>query len=450
MPRLHSFHFLTTPLTIVILVMLQACTGGSSGDDEGSFTQALSASPSPRSCSVAGINTWVYESMQDYYLFYSQVPSSVNTGIYDTPEQLIRDLRVQPFDSFSYVTEETSYTAFFNEGETFGYGWNFSRNSSGALLFALIDPGSPLDFAGVQRGETLVAINGIDTDEFTQQTQEQINDILGTGEQSRTLTLRVADSNQQERQVSVTKATYTLQTVLDTDILQANGTSVGYLHLSKFLATSSEELAQAFSTLASDGVSELVLDLRFNSGGRISVANELASRIAGIGHDGDVFTTFAFNDKYSAYNTSLLFETMADSLELNRVFVLQSEVTCSASELVVNSLRPFMEVITIGQTSCGKPYATSPSYGCGKVANALEIELLNAAGAGGYYDGIAADCPVPEDVSKPLGDQTEPLLSAALDYIATGSCAISPRSRSGNAVELTNTFKPVWHGGNTL
>jgi len=260
----------------------------------------------------------------------------------------------------------------------------------------------------------------------------------------------VADSNQQERQVSVTKATYTLQTVLDTDILQANGTSVGYLHLSKFLATSSEELAQAFSTLASDGVSELVLDLRFNSGGRISVANELASRIAGIGHDGDVFTTFAFNDKYSAYNTSLLFETMADSLELNRVFVLQSEVTCSASELVVNSLRPFMEVITIGQTSCGKPYATSPSYGCGKVANALEIELLNAAGAGGYYDGIAADCPVPEDVSKPLGDQTEPLLSAALDYIATGSCAISPRSRSGNAVELTNTFKPVWHGGNTL
>ena len=437
---------------IALTLSLTGCGGGSGDDDlgAGAFTEPLARSPTPRSCTVTGMNTWVHESMQDYYLFYDQVDRNLDPATFESPEEFIRELRVQPNDTFSYVTDEVTYNAFFSDGETFGYGWNFARDEDDALLFSLIAPNSPLALAGVERGEELISINGFSIDDFSALTSAEQNEILGVGDDIRTIDLVVADSAQQSRQVAVTKAIYDLQTVLDTRVINSDSGDVGYLNFYQFIAKSSAELEEAFATLKTAGITELVLDLRFNSGGRISVANELSSYIVGANHDDDVFTTYAFNDKYSADNLSQNFEQLSNSLTLNRVFVLQSDNTCSASELVINSLRPFMEVITVGETSCGKPYATSPNVGCGKVVNALQIDLLNANGVGGYFDGIEADCPVQADVRVALGNINEPLLSAALHYINVGSCAVTARSNRHTGHRLTREFKPEWQGGNTL
>ena len=447
-------------VTAIVLSLLLVGCGSGSGDDDpdagafdpgaGAFTERLASSPTPRSCSVTDLNTWVHESMQDYYLFYSQVDRNLDPATFESPEEFIRELRVQPNDTFSYVTDEVTYNAFFSDGETFGYGWNFARDENDVLLFSLIAPNSPLALAGVQRGEQLVSINGFSIDEFSALTSTQQNEILGVDDEVKTLDLVVANTAQQSRDVEVTKAIYDLQTVLDTRVISDDSGDVGYLNFYQFIANSTAELAESFSTLKTAGITELVLDLRFNSGGRISVANELSSYIVGADHNDDVFTTYAFNDKYSADNLSQNFQELADSLSLNRVFVLQSDNTCSASELVINSLRPFMEVITIGETSCGKPYATSPNYGCGKVVNALQIDLLNANGVGGYFDGIPADCPVQADVRTALGDTSEPLLSEALRYIDVGSCAATARSNRNTGHRLTREFKQEWQGGNTL
>ena len=437
---------------IALTLSLTGCGGGSGDNDlgAGAFTEPLARSPTPRSCTVTGMNTWVHESMQDYYLFYDQVDRNLDPATFESPEEFIRELRVQPNDTFSYVTDEVTYNAFFSDGETFGYGWNFARDEDDALLFSLIAPNSPLALAGVERGEELVSINGLSIDRFSALTSAEQNEILGVGDDIRTIDLVVADSVQQSREVAVTKAIYDLQTVLDTRVITNDSGDVGYLNFYQFIAKSGAELAEAFSTLKTAGITELVLDLRFNSGGRISVANELSSYIVGANHDDHVFTTYAFNDKYSANNLSQNFKQLSDSLTLNRVFVLQSDNTCSASELVINSLRPFMEVITVGETSCGKPYATSPNVGCGKVVNALQIDLLNANGVGGYFDGIEADCPVQADVRVALGDINEPLLSAALHYINVGSCPLTARSNRHTGHRLTREFKPEWQGGNTL
>ena len=438
-------------MSIMLTVLLVGCGAGAGNDSNTSaFTEPLTSRPAPRSCSIAGINTWVHESMQDYYLFYDQIDRNIDPAAFDSPEQFMRELRVQPNDTFSYVTDEVAYNAFFSEGETFGYGWNFARDGDNTLLFALVEPNSPLALAGVERGEELVSINDIDIDDFTAMTSIAQNDILGVGDQVKTIDLVVADAAQQPRQVTVTKATYDVQTVLDSNVISRNAGNVAYLHFYQFISTSSDELEEAFSFFNDTGVTELVLDLRFNGGGRISVANELASYIIGPDHGNDVFATFALNDKYQHENAGLNFRTMAESLSLNRVFVLQSDNTCSASELVVNSLRPFIEVITVGETSCGKPYASSPNFGCEKVVNALEYELLNADGAGGYFNGIAADCPVQDNVRTALGDTSEPLLAEALNYIDTGSCALMARNIRHNSHRLTNEFKQAWRGGNTL
>ncbi|MFK7992552.1 MAG: S41 family peptidase [Granulosicoccus sp.] len=446
---------------VVATLTLSGCgvRGDSAGDSQqagnadGSYdlSQPLTFRPTARNCELEDINSWVYQSMQDYYLFYRQVPGNVNTASYESPESLIADLRVAPNDTFSYVTDETTYSAFFDEGESFGYGWNFARTADNTLLFSLIEPNSPLAIAGVQRGDELIAINGIDIPDLDQLSQAELDDIFGVDDEIKTLELTIAEVGASSAsQVSVTKSRYELQTVLDTRVIEQNGVKVGYLHFYQFVNTSSQELEQAFSTFEAAGVSELVVDLRFNGGGRISVANELASHIIGDNHKDDVFTTFAFNDKYEALNDSLNFQEMQSSVSLNRVFVLQSGNTCSASELIVNSLRPFMEVITVGSNSCGKPYATTPNIACGKVVNALEIELLNAAGAGGYFDGIAADCPVATDVRRPLGELSEPLLATALNYIETGRCNLMAQRAAKERQTLSNEFKPSWQGGGSL
>lgn len=423
-----------------------------SGNDVGAvnFVGPLAQKPQPRSCSVEDLNQWVHDSMQDYYLFHDQVDPNADANSADSPEAFIQSLRVTPNDTFSYVTDESTYTAFFSEGETMGYGWNFARDSDDALLFSLINPGSPLAEAGVLRGDELLSINDISMDDFSQLSSQARQDIIGTGNDVRTITLTIASAGSANREVTVTRAVFSLQTVLDAQVIQRNGANVGYLHFYQFINNSSAELEQAFATFNAADVSELVIDLRFNGGGRIAIANELASYVVGDGHTNDVFTTFAYNDKYQDRNVSVYFQQMLDSLSLGRVFVLQSENTCSASELVVNSLRPFIEVVTVGSTSCGKPYATSPNIACGKVVNALEIDLLNASGTGGYFDGIAADCPVSENVRLPLGDASEPLLGTALNYIDTGSCGFMARQLGSDGHSLTVEFKDDWQGGNSL
>lgn len=435
-----------TAIFISTMLGLAGC-GQGTGDGAG---DTLASRPVPRSCATIDLNSWVRSSMLDYYLFYDQVNSMLDTTQYATPEELIRDLRVLPDDQFSYVTDESTYEAFFNEGEAFGYGWHFARDQNDALLFALIEPNSPLSLTDVERGEQLLAISSIELEDFLELSLDERNDILGTGDEIRTLALTIGSSNGVSREVSVTKATYNIQTVLDSDVIVRNGVSIAYLSFYQFINNSSEELEAAFESFAQANVSELVLDLRFNGGGRIGVANELASYIVGNNHRDDIFTTFAFNDKYDENNVSWNFDIMDAALSLNRVFVLQSGSTCSASELVINSLRPFMEVITIGDTSCGKPFATIPNTACGKVINALELELVNANGVGGYYNGISADCPVEEDLSYPLGNESEPLLATALRYVSGSTCTLIAGKSNARAMKLTSQFKQGIPGGNIL
>jgi len=461
-------------LAIGVCASLSGCgvrdidTGGGSGDSAGTNSSLNSAAnslfgqrPRASSCELEDINTWVHESMLDYYLFYDQVDRNIDAQSYASTEQLIKDLRVAPNDTFSNVTDEAQYNAFFSEGESFGYGWNFARNEANELLFSLIEPNSPLALANVNRGDRLVSINGLDITQFVDLTSEEQADILGEGDEVKTLELVIAPFNslQQEaanaqndavRQVSVTKATYALQTVLDTKVTDNNGQKTGYLSFYQFVNTSSDELAAAFADFKSAGISELILDLRFNGGGRISVANELASYILGNGHSSDVFTTFAYNDKYEFRNLSIPFRDTLQGLSLNRLFVLQSANTCSASELVVNSLRPFIEVITVGSTSCGKPYATSPNISCGKVSNVLEINLLNAANTGDYFDGIAADCPVQENVQSVLGETSDPLFSTALEYINTGNCSSLAARSLHPGYRLSPTLKQPWQSDGVM
>jgi carboxyl-terminal processing protease len=224
----------------------------------------------------------------------------------------------------------------------------------------------------------------------------------------------------------------------------ANGTKAGYLVLKDFITQAEAPLAAAFASFRTAGATELILDLRYNGGGRVSTAGILASLAAGSAHDGKLFTRLSYNARQSSRNVSYALSS-ADA-GFARVVVLTGERTCSASELVVNGLKPFVQVVTVGAQSCGKPFGFNPVNSCSSTFSAVNFEALNALGEGRYYDGISATCPVAEDFNGALGDPTEKLTAAAASYLQTGACppvaAAAERARALSVLQRARSSAP--------
>lgn len=406
-------------LTALACLTLLGCSG-SGGSGASSDSASRSEFSDFEQCSADDLKAWVQYNMDDYYLFYDQVPL-VNPSQYEGPEDFVRALRVAPFDQYSYVTDVSTNEAFFEAGKRFGFGMRIVRTDEARLFFNLIEPLSPLGATDAERGDELLAINGVTPNGFS---AEFIAQALGEGDDVVDVRFTLQKPNEsQPYDVIVTKATYDVQTVLDAKVLDHNNHRVGYLNFLSFLETSEQEIDDAFADFKQENIDELVLDLRHNTGGRISVAEQMGSLIAGRAVNNTAFSRFAFNDKYAHQNTQFLFSARDNALNLPRVYVLTSSDTCSASEMVINSLRPAIEVVTIGDTTCGKPYGTISHEYCEKSMNALEVEFQNAAGVGGYFDGLAADCPISEDITQRLGQPAENLLNAALHHLDTAQCA---------------------------
>lgn len=426
-------------------------SGGGSGDailppvvGDTSYHQA------PLSCQFDDMKSWVHEGMLDYYLFADQVDKDADLDDYDSLEDLIIDLRVAPNDTFSYITDEQSHTARFDEGETVGFGWVLERSATDELYFKMVEKNSPLAAAGFSRGERLVSINDVRAIDFFQQAGSERDALLSSEDNGASARLTVESPLGVSRTRTVSKARYDLETVLDARVIEHGSLNVAYLHFYQFLNTSSVELAQAFQTLSSSDVNELVLDMRYNFGGKVNIATELASYIIGRGNTSKTFTTYQANDNYPDHSYSLNFVNHEAALNLDRVFVLQTDDTCSAAELVVNGLRPHMEVITVGGSSCGKPYASVPNAACTKIMNAIELEAVNADGVGGYYNGIPADCVVSDNVFQALGSTGENLLSTALDFMDSGACPSASTRAKSTTRPLPAALQPTWFGIGTF
>ncbi len=238
----------------------------------------------------------------------------------------------------------------------------------------------------------------------------------------------------------------------------ANGSTVGYILFNDHIATAESELINAFTLLQQQGVADLVLDIRYNGGGYLDIASEVAFMIAGAAQTtGHTFELQQFNSQYPTTNplsgaviTPTLFHSTSQgfsvasgqalpSLNLSRVFVLTGAETCSASESIINSLRGInVEVIEIGSTTCGKPYGFYPQDDCGTTYFSIQFRGVNNQGFGDYTDGFSPNntidapgyrlegCSVADDFNHALGDPNEAQFSQALAYRSAGACTVVP------------------------
>lgn len=368
----------------------------------------------------------------------------------------------KPKDQFHFTYTTSDYHAQASSGRGVGFGFQVELQASRPPRNAMVsytEPGSPAATNGLLRGAKFLTINGVDV---INGEPAMLNEGLFSPIDGKLYTFEVLDpGSSTSRTFTMTASTITSTPVQYVRTLPAPYDRVGYLLFNDHIATAEAQLIAAVNQLKASnggaGISDLVLDLRYNGGGYLDIASELAYMIAGRGATtGKAFERTSYNNKnpfgQTQASATVPFHAVTQGfsagsnlalpqLGLSRVFIITGRGTCSASEAIINGLNGAgIEVILIGDTTCGKPYGFYPEDNCSLTYFAIQFKGVNHLGFGDYADGFIPGgtgtpanhlkgCLVADDLTKPLGDASEARLAAALQYRDGGSCP--PAKASG-------------------
>lgn len=393
------------------------------------------------SCAIEDQKPELLKYMQDQYFWYASMPNPDPAPFTDMPSYFhallfTGDASLPGGDIWSYTTTSADYRNFYEEGRTLGWGLSVAGleivdQPAAPLRVRYIEAQSPAAQAGLVRGDTVVTINGQPSADYVS-AFNSLQTVLTANAAGDALNLVVRNMSGAERNVELIATEFDLTPVsLSGMVNSPAGTPIGYVVIKDFIPQILTPLEEAFATFKANGVNEIVLDLRYNGGGRVANALTLASLAGGANFTGNIFARLNYSDKQQANNVDFLFGNPPSAMSAVRVFVLTGVRTCSASELIVNGLAPFVDVVQIGDTTCGKPVGFQPvDDQCGTTYSAVNFEVLNANGEGRYWNGLAPNCTVADDFDHALGDGDEALLAAARNYVDTGACPIAVTARS--------------------
>ncbi len=415
-------------------------------------------------------NHWLRAWTHELYLWYREVPD-LDPALYDTPTyfELLKTEATtasgRPKDSFHFTAPTDEYQSQSESGISIGYGILWATVAPSAprdIRVALVEPGSPAagSTTGIARGMRVLEIDGIDAvNDQGDAVVEALNEALypnATGVAHNFVFEEPGTGAR--REVTLTAAEVTYDPVPVTRTIATTTGPVGYLLFNDHNAQAEAALIEAVRAFASANVQDLILDLRYNGGGFLDIASELAYMVAGPARTrGRAFESQRFNDQHTVRNpvTGARLEPLPfhsttqgfsvssgralPSLSLGRVFVLTGPDTCSASESIINALRGInVEVVQLGETTCGKPYGFYPEDNCGTTYFSIQFQGVNDIGFGDYADGFSpaniADvagvtlpgCSVADDLDHALGSESEGRLAAALGYRTNGACPALP------------------------
>lgn len=366
------------------------------------------------------------------------------------------------------------------------YGFSVNYNAKNDLRVKYVYENSPAAMQGLTRGCRITSLNTRTDLSSSAANISFVNDaVFGT---NASVSLTFTDLKGVSKSVVITAATYTENPIFFTNVYTVGTKKVGYIVFNSFTNNASAALNSTFANFANQGVTELIVDLRYNGGGFVSTATQIINLAAPASQNGNTMFTYYYNSylqglttaqrkasvlvnqpsldalgqtqaftsgvnkKYATYADLNYSVTSADNIEkfaksgslnLSRAYFIVTGSTASASELTINSLRPVLDVKLIGETTYGKPVGFFPIRIDQVDMYIPEFETKNQAGVGGYYGGLTVDKEAYEDLSKAWGDETETLLSYALLYAKTGSfITTTPKtgSLSQNSVTTPNKF----------
>ena len=438
--------------------------------------------------SVLTENNWLRSWSNELYLWYSEITDR-NPGLFSSTNDyfdLLKTTATTPSGNdkdrfhFTYPTEE--WIALSQSGISAGYGAQFTLISSKPprdVRVAYNDPNTPAAAAGLDRGAVILEIDGENVANGSNVDTLNAGMFPANANESHTFLIRDVGASS-NRKITLVSADIISTPVQKNQIINTATGKVGYFLFNDHIATAEEQLIAAVEELKTANIDDLIIDLRYNGGGYLAIASQLAYMVAGNAATNNAsFETLVFNDKHPSvnpvtqepleavpfYNQTGGFSAPSGqnlpSLDLSRVFVLTGSNTCSASEAIINSLRGIgVEVFQFGATTCGKPYGFYPTDNCGTTYFSVQFRGENNAGFGDYSDGFTPQnatgihgvdipgCAVADDLASPLGDINEARLAAALEYRISGSCptatdgtSFSPGSSAKASVQKSDTIR---------
>lgn len=454
--------FKTVLLTLLFSIFFVSCS--SDQDDE----KPPVVAPTPTAIDLT-VENFIYRGMNDIYLYKADVPVLADNYFasqtekndfldnYTSPEDLFDNGLTASQDRFSFIVDDyiELENSFSGISKTNGLSYGLVRYCEGCSeVFAYVRyilPNTPAADSGLERGDI---INRVDGQQITDQNFSQL-----FAPDSFTVGLATLG----EGTITPTEETYELSKIADYNTnpvfiaktLDVDGQKVGYLMYNSFTSDYDPQLNAAFGQFKADMVTDLILDLRYNGGGSVRTATDLASMITGQ-FPGQLFMKEFWNAEYQAYfeseepdrllnnfNTSIKSGEAINSLNLNRVYIITTSRSASASELVINGLNPYINVVQVGETTTGKFQASVTLYDSSNFGrqNAnpnhtyaiqpLVLKSVNFAGVSDYINGLDPDIEIIEDFSNlgVLGDVSEPMLNVAVNAVI------------GNRISINNDFQ---------
>jgi len=442
------------------VALLSSCGGGGvsgGGGDGVVVAPPPSASPPPpisgAGCSLRERQDWAAAQLAEWYLFPEAMAANLNPDSFTTVQAyvdaLVAPARAQNKDRFfTYVTSFTQHNAFFSSGASAGLGARLSTDAAARRLFiseAFED--APALAAGLDRGTEILAIGTSAADLRTVDSimaaegSAGITAALGPNTAGTARVLRVRDANGTIRDVTVTKAEFTVAPVSSrygARIIDDGGKKVGYLNLRTFIDTADGPLRGAFAQFKAQGVNEVIVDFRYNAGGQIAIAALISDLLLGQRSPAEVMQYRVHRPSKSHLNQTRFFAPQPQSISSMKVAFIATGSAGSSSEIVMNAVIPYLREKTalIGANTYGKPVGQRyiDRAACDDRLVALAFVTENSEKQGDYFNGITSKfqttCSVPDDLTRPLGDPQEGMVKSALDFLAGRPCG-SPITGGG-------------------
>lgn len=372
---------------------------------------------------------------KDIYLWNTQIPATFNATSFADLNKVMEGIRPfsiepgfsAPVDRWSFAMKKSEWDLVSGGmGNTFSgtsgsqgdFGMTVFFRAEGDLRVRLVEPNAPAGVAGIHRGWKITQING-NSNITTSNADFIVNNIYSST--STSVTFQKPDGT--FTTISLNAGHYASKPVYLDTVYTINNKKIGYLVFNSFLGNMSQvqsQLGNVFSHFTSQGVSDVIVDLRYNGGGYVELQSKLADYLINPSANGQLMMRQIYNNQNTQNNQTTNFQKLG-SLNINTVYFIVGRGTASASELLINNLKPYMDVRLVGGTTHGKPVGFFPIPVGDWYIFPVSFRTTNKNNEGNYFNGFTPNAQVADGLDKDWGDTEETSLASALRNITTGS-----------------------------
>lgn len=370
---------------------------------------------------------FTYGLMKEIYLWNEDIPSLDDVNSYASPHEVMRALQHDK-DIWSHILTTDEYYSYFSDGEFVGYGIDFMfiKQESGLynLRITSMQEDSVFYSEDIRKGDI---ISSVDELTFTDVSENELEslwyalyDKLIDGDSHDFIFI---SNIRGDVEVTSEPKTLNIKSINSRLVYNYDDMNIGYMSMGHFIEPTESELIETFDFFRTKEVDELIIDFRGNPGGQIQIAAILIDILIGDNHAGDISFKYKFNKKYSGGDVSMEITDGGYDFNFNRVVFLTDRRTASASELVISSLKPYIDVVLVGENTHGKPVGMIGFENNDYVYFPISFKVDNAEDFGDYYEGLIAHVSVNDEFSYDYGDTDDPVISQAINVITTGLLA---------------------------